>query len=59
MTVCSKIKSHSDVIDCFKELSFYNKTIGKPVKPLNNVDQLAKQPCVIKTDQALKGSTTS
>ena len=44
MTVFSKIKSHSAVIDYFKELPFSNKTIGKPVKPLNNIDQLAKQP---------------
>ena len=59
MTVFSKIKSHSAVIDYFKELPFSNKTIGKPVKPLNNIDQLAKQPSVIKTDQALKGYTMS
>ena len=30
MAVMSKIKSHSDVIDYFKELSFYNKPIKKP-----------------------------
>ena len=55
----SKIKSHSDVIDYFKELSFYNKPIEKPVKPLKNIDQLAKQPSLIKTDQALKGYAMS
>ena len=27
MAVLSKIKSHSDVIDYFKELPFYNKPI--------------------------------
>ena len=59
MTVLSKIKSYSDVIDCFKELPFYNKPIEKPVKRLKNTDQLAKQPSVIKTDQALKGYAMS
>ena len=54
MTVLSKIKSHSDVVDYFKELRFYNKPIAKPGKRLKNIDQLAKQPSVIKTDQALK-----
>ena len=59
MTVLSKIKSHSDVIDYFKELPFYNKPIEKPVKRLKSIDQLAKQPSVIKTDQALKGYAMS
>ena len=30
MAVLSKIKSHSDAVDCFKELPFYNKPIEKP-----------------------------
>ena len=30
----SEIKSHSDVINYFKELPFYNKPIEKPVKRL-------------------------
>ena len=30
MAVLSKIKSHSDVIDYFKQLPFYNKPIRKP-----------------------------
>ena len=30
MTVLSKIKSHSDAVDYFKELPFYNKPIEKP-----------------------------
>ena len=51
MTIFSEIKSHSDVIDYFKELPFYNKPIKRPVKRLKNVDQLVK-PNVIKTDQA-------
>ena len=30
MAVLSKTKSHSDVIDYFKELTFYNKPTEKP-----------------------------
>ena len=30
MAILSKIKSHSDAVDCFKELPFYNKPIEKP-----------------------------
>ena len=30
MAALSKVKSHSDVIDYFKELPFYNKPIKKP-----------------------------
>ena len=42
MTVLSKIKSHSDTVDYFKELPFYNKPIKKPkVKCLKNIDHLA------------------
>ena len=59
MTVLSKIKSYSDVIDCFKELSFYNKPIEKPVKRLKNIDQIAEQLSVIKTNQAFKGYAMS
>ena len=58
MTILSEIKSHSDVIDYFKELPFYNKPIKKPVKRLKNIDQLAK-PNVLKTDQAFKGYAMS
>ena len=59
MTVFSKIKSHFDVIDYFKELPFYNKPIKKPVKRLKNIDPLAEQLSVIKTDQAFKGYAMS
>ena len=59
MTVLSKIKPHSDVIDYFKELPFYNKPIEKPVKRLKNIDWLAEQLSVIKTDQAFKGNAMS
>ena len=65
MTILSEIKSHSDVIDYFKELPFYNKPIKKPkVKRLKNIDRLAELPfyeqlSVIKTDQAFKGYAMS
>ena len=43
MAVLSKIKSHSDAVDYFKELPFYKKPIEKPkVKRLKNIDRLAK-----------------
>ena len=65
MAVLSKIKSHSDAVDYFKELPFYNKPIKKPkVKRLKNIDQLIELPFyeqldVIKTDQAFSGYTMS
>ena len=43
MAVLPKIKCHSDAVDYFKELPFYNKPIKKPkVKRLKNIDQLAE-----------------
>ena len=33
----SKIKSHSDVVDHFKELRFYNNPIEKPIKLLKTL----------------------
>ena len=65
MAILSKIKSHSDAVDYFKELPFYNKPIEKPkVKRLKNIDRLAELPfyeqlSVIKTDQAFKGYAMS
>ena len=65
MAILSKIKSHSDAVDYFKELPFYNKPIKKPkVKRLKNIDWLAELPfyeqlSVIKTDQAFKGYARS
>ena len=65
MAVLSKIKPHSDAVDYFKELPFYNKPIKKPkVKRLKNIDRLAELPfyeqlSVIKTDQAFKGYAMS
>ena len=45
MTVFSKIKSYSDVVDNFKELLIYNKPIKKTkVKRLKNIDQLTEPP---------------
>ena len=61
MAILSKIKSHSDAVDYFKELPFYNKPIEKPkVKRLKNIDQLAELPfyeqlSVIKTNKRLEG----
>ena len=64
MAILSKIKSHSDVINYFKELSFYNKPIERLVKCLKNIDPLVELPfyeqlSVIKTDQAFKGYAMS
>ena len=61
MAVLSKIKPHSDAVDYFKKLPFYNKPIKKrKVKCLKNIDQLVELPFyeqlgAIKTDQAFKG----
>ena len=65
MAILSKIKSHSDVIDYFKKLPFYNKPIKKPeLKRLKNIDQLIELPFyeqldVIKRDQAFNGYAMS
>ena len=56
MAVLSKIKSHSDAADYFKQLPFYNKPVKKPkFKCLKNIDQLDELPfyaqlSVIKTN---------
>ena len=65
MAVLSKIKPHSDAVDYFKELPFYNKPIKKPkVKRLKSIDRLVELPfyeqlSVIKTDQAFRGYVMS
>ena len=65
MRVLPKIKPHSDAVDYFKKLSFYNKAIKKPkVKRLKNIDRLAELPFyeqlgIIKTDQAFRGYAMS
>ena len=37
MEILSKIKFHSDVTNYFKELSFYNKPIERPIKRLKTL----------------------
>ena len=65
MAVLSKIKSHSDAVDYFKELPFYNKSIEKQkVKRLKNIDQLSELPfyeqlSVIKTNHPFRGYAMS
>ena len=65
MAVLSKIKPHSDAVDYFKELTFYNKLIEKTkLKRLKNIDRLAELPfyeqiSVIKTSQAFRGYSMS
>ena len=60
MQYCQKLKSHSDTVDYFKELPFYNKSIEKPkVERLENIDQLAElpfyeQPSIIITNHAFR-----
>ena len=65
MAILSKIKYHSDEIDYFKELPFYNKPIKKTkVKRVKGIDQLIELPFyeqldVIKTDEAFSGYAMS
>ena len=63
MAILSKIKSHPNVNNYFKELPFYNKPIKRPIKRLKNIDPLVELPfyeqlSVTKTDQAFKGYAT-
>ena len=60
IAVLSEIKSHSDVINYFKELPFHNNPIERPVKHLKNIHPLlTEQLSVIKIDQVLKGYAMS
>ena len=65
MAILSNIKPHSDAVDYFKELPFYNKSIKKPkIQRLRNIDRLAELPFyeqlgIIKTDQAFRGYAMS
>ena len=65
MTVLKKIKSHTDVVDYFKELPLYNKYIEKPkIKRLHNIDLLSEFPFykelnVMKTVHAFTGNAIS
>ena len=59
MAILSKIKSHSDANNCFKELPFYKKSIERPIKRLKNINPLVELPfyqqlSVIKPNQAFK-----
>ena len=63
--VLKKIKSHTDVVDYFKELPFYIKHIEKPrIKFLKNIDLLSKlsfyeELNVIKSNHAFRGYAMS
>ena len=65
MVVLSKIKPHSDAVNYFKELPFYNNPFEKPrVKRLKNIDRSAELPfyeqlSVVKTNQAFRGYAIS
>ena len=51
MTALKKVKSHPDVVDYFKELSFYNKDIKKrKLKLLKNIYLLSELPFCKKTE---------
>ena len=59
MAILSKIKSHTDANNYFKELPFYNKPIEKPIKHLKNINPLLELPfyeqlSITKTGQAFK-----
>ena len=62
MTVLKKIKSHPNVVDYFKELPLYNKSIKKPrIKSLKNINLISEllpfceELNVIKTNHAFRG----
>ena len=61
MESLKKVKCHSNVVDYFKELSFYNKHIKKPkIKCLKNIDLVSELPFyeklnVVKTNHAFRG----
>ena len=65
IAVFSKTNPHSDAVDHFKELPFYNKPTKKPKnKRLKNINRLAElsfyeQLSIIKTNQAFRGYAMS
>ena len=65
MAALKKVKSHLDVVEYFKELSFYNKHIEKPkTKRLATIDLLSELPFyeelnVIKRNHAFRGYAIS
>ena len=65
MTVKETIKSHPGVVDYFKGIPFYNKSIKKPkIKRLKTIDLLSELPFyeelnLIKTNHAFRGYAMS
>ena len=65
MTALKKVKSHSYVVEYFKELPFYNKHIKKPkIKRLKNIDLLSELPFyeelnIVKANHAIRGYAMS
>ena len=64
MAIFSEMKSHSDVINYFKELPFCHKPIERALKSSKNIDRLTEilfyeQLSITKTDQAFKGYAMS
>ena len=65
MSTLKKFKSHSEEVDYFKELPFYNKHFQKPnIKRLKNIHLLSELPFyeernIIKTNHAFKGYAMS
>ena len=65
MAVKDKIKCYPCVVDYFKEIPFYNKSIEKPkIKRLKNIDFLSELPFyeelnAIKTNHAFRGYAMS
>ena len=65
MAVKEKVKSHPDLVNCFKELSYNNNHIeNSKIKRLKNIDLLSELPSyeelnVIKTNLASKGYAMS
>ena len=65
MTALKKVKSHPNVVECFKELPFYKTYIEKPkLKHSKNIDLISELPFyeelnVIKTSHEFKGYAMS
>ena len=65
MTIKTNIKAHPDVVDYFRELLFYNKSIKKPkIKLFKNINLLSEllfyeELNIIKTNQTFRGYAMS
>ena len=57
MAVLSKIKPHSDAVDYFKELPFYNKPIKKPKVKRLNVESIESEYTNISIYRPLSGTS--